>query len=355
MNEILATFDLVPIDAVMILVGAALFVVFWRTFGTRVVQPLANVVAERERMTVGADDHALSIKQEAQALREKFESQITEARVAALKKKFDAIATAKSEANSKVSLAQEAADRTLESAKKSAQARLHELRSQVAREADGLASAFTEKARKLLIDTPAKLIIAALVLNFAFGSPDSALAAGPGGHPTSPPPFSDFVASLSLYYFNFGLYCLILFFVLRKPIQRAFSARRAAIEDKVLAGERALSAAEQERDEARSNLARVESEIAKIQSDIAAETQSEIKRIQSDTAAAIARIEQLASSSALAEMRAVEATVQEELIESALLLARERLRSENTIDEDRVLRASAARKVGYLVASQAAH
>jgi F0F1-type ATP synthase membrane subunit b/b' len=355
MEEILATFDLVPIDAVMILVGAALFIVFWRTFGTLVVQPLANVVAERERMTIGADDRATVIRQEAHELHERFESLVTDARVSALKKKFDALAAAKAEGNRRISLAQKTADHTIESAKKAAQARLHELRSQVAREADGLAAAFAEKARDLITDPGAKLMLAALVIHSALLSPEYALAAGPSGHHSTPPPFIDFVASLSLYYFNFALYCLILFLVLRKPLQRAFAARRAAIEDKVLAGARALSAAEQERAEAQSKLTHVENEIAKIQSVIAAETENEVQRIRNDTEAAIARIEQLAASSAAAEMHAVEATVREELIESALLLARERLKAQNTSDEDRPLRTSAARKVGQLVASQAMH
>ncbi len=184
-----------------------------------------------------------------------------------------------------------------------------------------------------------------------FVSASPALAAG-GHGPTPPPPLGDFVAGLGVYYFNFACFCLILFFVLRKPLRLAFAARRSAIEEKVLAGARALAAAEAELQEAKTLLSSVRSELERVATEISAETVTEIKVIEQEAKLKVERIGRLAQDSAAAELRAMESMVREELIESALLLARERLVRENSLQADQQFRDSTARKVKALIPNQ---
>ncbi len=151
MNEILKMFDLTLIDAIMIPIGSLMFLVFWRTFGMGVVKPFADLVAEREQATLGAEDRSSAVRAEASDLRENFEKQVTNARIEHLKLKFEAVAKSKAAAAQLVAQAESTAEKTLEQAHVQAETKLKELRTQAMRESDGLAQAFADKARGSLL------------------------------------------------------------------------------------------------------------------------------------------------------------------------------------------------------------
>jgi len=193
------------------------------------------------------------------------------------------------------------------------------------------------------------LILATLLLVAIFlFSPSDVFAAG-GAHSITPPPFSDFISGLAKFWFNFGLYCFLVFLVARKPIVNGYAARRAAIEDRVLSGARALAAAQSEYQAAERQFAAIDQEIERIQREIKAETTAELATIAQDAQQRAERISQQASDSAAAERRSVEEQVEQELIAAALLLAREKLERGSSQEGDIAVRSAALKLVPQLM------
>lgn len=151
MEEILKKFDLIPADLVMILVGAVLFVIFWRAFGKGVIEPFAKLVAAREAATVGADKSADDMLRAAQAITEQYENKLTEERVRLLKIKFDAVAEAKATSAKVVADAEAKAQEMVKNARAEIQTQLHTLRQQALRETEGLAQTMAEKAKSAFL------------------------------------------------------------------------------------------------------------------------------------------------------------------------------------------------------------
>lgn len=147
MEEILKKFDLVPTDLYMIVAGALLFVVFWRTFGKLVVQPFATLIEAREQATVGADETANSKRAKAGELVASYEARITDERVKAMRIKFEAVNQAKTAAAKVVADAESVAQEKVKKARAETEKQLQTLRQQALREADGLAQIMADKAR----------------------------------------------------------------------------------------------------------------------------------------------------------------------------------------------------------------
>jgi F0F1-type ATP synthase membrane subunit b/b' len=147
MEEILKKFDLVPADVTMIVVGALLFVLFWKTFGKLVIVPFAELVAARERATIGADEAAHELHEKAKTLSEQYENRLTEERVKSLRVKFDAVANAKAAAAKVVAEAEAKAQEQTKSARAEIATQLHTLRSQALRETESVAQAMADKAK----------------------------------------------------------------------------------------------------------------------------------------------------------------------------------------------------------------
>ena len=151
MEEILKKFDLVPADVTMILVGALLFVVFWKTFGKLVIVPFAELVAAREQATIGADETAHELHQKARSLSDQYESRLTEERIKSLKVKFDAVAAAKASAAHIIAEAEAKAQEQTKNARAEIASQLHVLRTQALRETEGVAQAMAEKAKSAFV------------------------------------------------------------------------------------------------------------------------------------------------------------------------------------------------------------
>jgi F0F1-type ATP synthase membrane subunit b/b' len=147
MVEILEQFDLVPLDAVMIVVGAFVFVAFWSVFGSRVAKPFADLVAAREKATIGADESANQVRLKASEIEQQFENVVTEQRVKSLRERFEAVAKAKSAAAQVVSDAETEAQSIVKAARVEAQGKLRTLREQALGQADDLARALAQRAK----------------------------------------------------------------------------------------------------------------------------------------------------------------------------------------------------------------
>jgi F0F1-type ATP synthase membrane subunit b/b' len=203
--------------------------------------------------------------------------------------------------------------------------------------------------RELLIGSSLLFVIAAVLIVAIFlFVPTSGFAAG-SAHGAVPPPFGEFVAGLGKYWINFSLYCFLVFLIARKPLVKAYAARRSAIEDRVLAGARALEVAQAEYASSEKKLSVIETELAKIQRDIKSETESEVAAIAGDAREKALRIAQQAEDSISAERRSVEQQVEQELIAAALLLAREKLQKESTREGDVKVRSAALKFMPQLV------
>jgi len=147
MKEILKNFDLVPADVVMIVVGALFFVLFWKTFGKKVIEPFAALVAAREQATIGADETAGDLRRKSISLTEQYENRLTEERVKALRIKFDSVAQAKAAAAKVVGESEAKAQEVTKAARAETGRQLHTLRQQALRETDSLAQAMADKAK----------------------------------------------------------------------------------------------------------------------------------------------------------------------------------------------------------------
>ncbi|MBX7142947.1 MAG: hypothetical protein K1X79_00700 [Oligoflexia bacterium] len=98
MESLLKNFDLVPLDALMILVSAVLFVILWRTLAQVLFNPYIRLIEARERATVGATEGAQSDRQKAEAVTQQYEQQLLNARIAAMQGKLAVVDNAKAQA-----------------------------------------------------------------------------------------------------------------------------------------------------------------------------------------------------------------------------------------------------------------
>ena len=98
MEAFLKNFDLVPGDVPMIVLGAALFFMFCHFFGKKVIAPYLQLLETREAATEGALEEAAADVRAAAELQRDFESQIAQARVAAVSEKLRVLDAAKKDA-----------------------------------------------------------------------------------------------------------------------------------------------------------------------------------------------------------------------------------------------------------------
>lgn len=140
-------FDLTPSDVVMIPVGALLFVAYWRYFGAKVVAPFYAVVRAREEATTGADERAEESLEKSRTLLAEYDEALTEERVKAMRTKLEALSKAKDQASVILGAAEKKAQEDIRAARTELAARIRTLREEALREADGLATIMSDKAK----------------------------------------------------------------------------------------------------------------------------------------------------------------------------------------------------------------
>jgi len=146
--EILKTFDLDLLDGYMILVCAALFVVLWLVLEKILFIPFLNLIAAREKATVGVEADAQDAYQKAQVGERDYQSKITEARQIAMEKKLKELDLAKKESDAIILKAESEAEQLVSAAKAETKINAEKARKDTMAQAESLASELTSKLKE---------------------------------------------------------------------------------------------------------------------------------------------------------------------------------------------------------------
>lgn len=187
--------------------------------------------------------------------------------------------------------------------------------------------------RRNRLKVPVRLLGASLLFSVVL----PAVASAAGGAHHGEPTFWD----TKYYWVNFLLYVGLLYVLLKKPVSAGWNGRTATIAEAVNRGKLQLEKAEADLREARSRLASVDAEIAKIKSDIRRDTDLEGKQIIEDSRARAVRIVHQGKASAEAEKKALDLQLRRELAEAVLERAEAQIRRDVTAESDRGLRKAA--------------
>ena len=143
----LKNFDLVPLDANMILVWAVLFFVFWQLLEKCLFLPYLALNKARAAATVELDAQARKNNEEAEGLLKSYENQLIEERLVAVKQQISTLNTAKAEAAAIVAQAEKRAEQDLKQVRKEVAGQISTLRQSAFQDVDALAQLIAQKAK----------------------------------------------------------------------------------------------------------------------------------------------------------------------------------------------------------------
>lgn len=143
-------FTLEQHDALMIIVGAFVYLAFWQLMKKVFWQPYLQLFEERERLTSGAEATAGSQRQEAKELIEQYEEKISAARIEAMQHKLQKVSEASRQASSILSRAENNAKDQILAGRKQLQENLEPLKKQLFENAEGM----VEDSVKALKEAP---------------------------------------------------------------------------------------------------------------------------------------------------------------------------------------------------------
>lgn len=353
MEAFLKNFDLVPLDLAMIAVGALLFFAFYKLFAGIFVEPMLAVIRAREAATSGAEASAAENRQRAAALNAQYEEQLSNARIAAMQRRFELVGKAKQEAARIIEEAEIRAQQFLSAARSQHKQNEQELRSRFGEQIGTLSATISAKVRDAL--TMLSVIIFALLIEEHSGLVGVAFAEAHGegaAHDLAHhalPSFGEFLGHIANFWINFLLFSFVAFLLLRKTLPQAMVARREAIESQVRAARAVFEQSRLELSEAERRVANVKADIARTEQDIAREGELEARMIVAEAQKRAERAEQNACDLAGAEQRAFEKKLERELVREALVTAQAQLTQDCTPDFDRRLRDNAADRADTLV------
>lgn len=144
-NPILDLFKLTNQDAQMIVVGTIFIYALYFALRSALFKPLLRHVEEREGVTAGALHTAGQMRQKAQALRERYDEGMLQARIAANKERSELVAKAKVSANGVVAEAEGQAAKELQAGRQGIEAALQSAYQKAEGEAKVLADTLTQK------------------------------------------------------------------------------------------------------------------------------------------------------------------------------------------------------------------
>lgn len=144
-NPILALLDLSVDDLQMIAVGTVFIYALYFALRSALFNPLLRHIEEREGVTAGAVHTAAQMRQKAQALRERYDEGMLQARIAANKERNELVTKAKAAANSVVSDAEAQAAKELQAGRQGIEAALQSAYKNAEGEAKVLAETLTSK------------------------------------------------------------------------------------------------------------------------------------------------------------------------------------------------------------------
>ena len=145
MEGILKTFDLVPFDVPMIVIGGLAFVIFYVLMKGSVFEPFLALVEAREAATEGATASASADLKAAAALEHEFEEKILEAREAALNEKSKKLEAARKDASAILAEAESKAQNILKDEREKLQTNIESLRAETMGRAQDLVNVIVSK------------------------------------------------------------------------------------------------------------------------------------------------------------------------------------------------------------------
>lgn len=342
--SILKVLSIDLIDLQMIGVCVILFAIFWPLLAHVFFEPYLKLVAERERVTVGAEGYLKEQELHAQELDERYEARLSEVRGLAMREKMSAISDAKEEAAKLIERAQNDAQQIIKNARSQISERQSQLAERFSSEAEQLAKSMVSRILEPAGSVKPVLIALFAVLGLLI-APHIASAAvehhAAGEHVGS-------VADLKYFFINFILYVLLIVLLVKKFAPAAWGARRARIIAQLTASREKIENVEKRVIEARGRLAKVEEDAVAVTKAMQAETLREVQHIKSTAQRAAERIVEQARSSARAEEKAADKVIRRRLVEKALELAENNIKGSMSAESDRQLRQRAQSKLGEL-------
>lgn len=144
-NPILALFDLNIQDVQMTVVGTVFIFALYFALRAAFFKPLFRHIEEREGVTAGAIHTAGQMRQKAQALRERYDEGMLQARIAANKERNEIVAKAKTAANGVIAEAEGQAAKELQAGRQGIETALQGAYQRAEGEAKVLADTLTAK------------------------------------------------------------------------------------------------------------------------------------------------------------------------------------------------------------------
>ena len=144
-NAVLKLFDITIDDVQMIVVGTVFIYALYFAMRSALFKPLLRHVEEREGVTAGALHTAAQMRQKAQALRERYDEGMLQARLAANKERGELVSKAKVAANGVISEAENQAAKELQAGRQGIDAALQSAYQKAEGEAKVLADTLTAK------------------------------------------------------------------------------------------------------------------------------------------------------------------------------------------------------------------
>jgi len=144
-NPILQLFSLTNEDGQMIVVGTIFLFALYFSLRSALFKPLLRHIEERESVTEGAIHTASQMRQKAQALRERYDEGMLQARIAANKERQTVVAKAKTTASSILGDAEARAAQELQAGRQSIDSALQQAYAKAEGEAQILADSITSK------------------------------------------------------------------------------------------------------------------------------------------------------------------------------------------------------------------
>lgn len=147
-------------------------------------------------------------------------------------------------------------------------------------------------------------------------------------------------------FFNLGLFALVMYYILRKPLSEAFKAKREAIRAELIQAEEEKQAALVELEGAESDLEKIESEKGRLLERARNDAKMERERIAGQAEETVNRMRAQAESELVRSRKLAKLDLRRYSAEESVRLAEEKIRSVMSEQKDAELVRAATRSIG---------
>lgn len=141
-------FDLSVVDLIMIPTGTLFFFIFWKIFDKQVCSKYLALFEERELATGGAIESARAIKEEALNLHARYDEELNQARLMAVKDKLSKLDSSRSGASERLSQAENQAADLIAKTRMELQNTVGSIRSDLVKDVDLLAAEIAARIKQ---------------------------------------------------------------------------------------------------------------------------------------------------------------------------------------------------------------